>query len=143
VKRPFRFALQEVEVFGNNGEPLGTVKRSWRGWPFQRNFLMRDWNGEPQLNISCPFFSLGWDFKVEDLEGVELGRISKKVNFSAQGIAQELFTDADNFGCEFSPRLSPPCKALLLGAVFLIDFCFFEDNEVQHQKRRGRGGYGH
>ncbi|CAJ1373677.1 unnamed protein product [Effrenium voratum] len=138
VKRPFRWALQEVEVYGNEGLLLGTVKRSWRGWPLQRNFLIKDQNGELQLQIACPFLSFGWNFTVEDLDGAELGRISKKLSLSAKGIAQELFTDADNFGCEFSARLSPACKALLLGAVFLIDFCFFEDNEVQHQQGRRR-----
>ena len=37
--------------------------------------------------------------------------------------------DADNFGVTFPPNASPEAKAILLGAVFLIDFMFFENNE--------------
>lgn len=40
-----------------------------------------------------------------------------------------LCADADNFGVTFPPDATPELKAVLLGAVFLIDFMFFEDNE--------------
>jgi hypothetical protein len=139
VKRPWRWFLQEVDVRSSDGEPLGTVKRMGRGFPFQRNFMVCDTHGEPLLQITCPFLSLGWNFTIVDMDGREIGSIAKKLDFSGKGLAQELFTDADNFGVQFPDRLTAVAKALLLGAVFLIDFCFFEDNEVQHQRKR-RGG---
>jgi hypothetical protein len=50
-------------------------------------------------------------------------RITKKMG----EFVQEMMTDADNFGCTFPQDATPQAKAVLLGAVFLIDFLFFED----------------
>jgi hypothetical protein len=57
-------------------------------------------------------------------DGMEIGHIKKKWS----GLAKEFFTDADNFGVSFSPDLALHVKALILAAVFLIDFMYFEDN---------------
>jgi hypothetical protein len=45
------------------------------------------------------------------------------------GIAKELFTDADNFFITFPGNATAEERALLLGALFLIDFLFFENNQ--------------
>merc|ERR1712113_984123 len=89
---------------------------------------MGDHDGQPLLRITCPFLSFGYTFTLRELDGQELGTISKKW----AGVLQELFTDADNFGVGFPIDLPTASKALVLGAVFLIDFCFFEDNEEFH-----------
>jgi hypothetical protein len=47
---------------------------------------------------------------------------------SVEAAVQEAATDADNFGCTFPPFATPEQKAVLLAAVFLIDFLFFEDS---------------
>ncbi len=52
----------------------------------------------------------------------QVGKISKHWS----GIAREAFTDADNFGVSFPMDLDVRMKATLLGALFLIDFMFFE-----------------
>lgn len=39
---------------------------------------------------------------------------------------KEAYTDADNFGVTFPLDLDVKMKATLLGAVFLLDFMFFE-----------------
>jgi hypothetical protein len=44
------------------------------------------------------------------------------------GLFKESFTDADNFGITFPPGIDLSQKALLLGAVFLIDFVHFENS---------------
>jgi hypothetical protein len=41
---------------------------------------------------------------------------------------QQSMTDADNFGVTFPGDAPPEAKAVLLGAVFLLDFMFFENN---------------
>ena len=51
-----------------------------------------------------------------------VGKISKQWS----GLVREVFTDADNFGISFPMDLDVRCKATLLGAVFLIDFMYFE-----------------
>merc|ERR1712008_319588 len=129
LQRPFRFCLQEVQVFsgatgqhGERGHFLGTVRRACRGYPFQRNFTICNELGDPALQITCPFLSFGWNFTLRDPDGNELGAISKKW----AGVAQELFTDADNFGVGFPRDMPSRSKALVLAAVFLIDFCFLK-----------------
>jgi len=41
---------------------------------------------------------------------------------------REMFTDADNLGVSFPVDLDVRLKAVLIGAVFLIDFMFFEQS---------------
>ena len=53
------------------------------------------------------------------------------------GIAKEIFTDADSFVLSFPPDATLEHKMLLLGAVFLLDFMFFENNQnSDNQKTR-------
>ncbi|XP_006813280.1 phospholipid scramblase 2-like [Saccoglossus kowalevskii] len=52
----------------------------------------------------------------------EIGRVSKQW----PGLLKEMFTDTDNFGVTFPIDLDVKIKATLLGAVFLIDFMYFE-----------------
>ena len=54
---------------------------------------------------------------------LQVGKISKQWS----GVLKEAFTDADNFGISFPMDLDVKIKATLLGAVFLIDFMFFEE----------------
>jgi len=62
-----------------------------------------------------------WTFKIRK-QSHECGLISKRWG----GMRKEVFTDADAFGIEFPPGISPDLKAVFLGAVFLIDFAHFE-----------------
>ena len=52
---------------------------------------------------------------------------------SAEGLKikqlKESFTDADNFGVAFPANIDVNHKAILLGAVFLIDFVHFESKQ--------------
>ncbi|KAJ8048509.1 Phospholipid scramblase 1 [Holothuria leucospilota] len=57
-------------------------------------------------------------------ESRQIGKISKQW----AGIVKELATNADNFGITFPLDLDVKVKATLLGALFLIDFMFFENS---------------
>jgi len=59
-----------------------------------------------------------------DMEHV-VGKISKQWS----GLAKEWFTKADNFGINFPADLDVKVKASLLGALFLIDFMYFEKKD--------------
>ena len=56
-------------------------------------------------------------------DGDEIGKVAKQFS----GVARELITDADNFSVSFPVDLDVKIKAVLFGAVFLIDMMFFED----------------
>ena len=55
-----------------------------------------------------------------------------------EGMATEMFTDADNFLCTFPPNAPVQAKAVMLSAVFLIDFLFFEEGGANEG---GGGGW--
>ena len=61
-------------------------------------------------------------FDITTLDGTNVGKITKQWT----GMVKEAFTDADNFGVTFPLDLDAKVKATLLGAVFLMDFMYFE-----------------
>ena len=140
IDRPFRFFWQEIlvsDVSGGSGldQPvLGTIQRSWSCC--SRDFNVIDAQGRKLFKISSGIFS-PWSFYLYDATtGAQLGVIQKKWS----GLAQELFTDADNFGIEYPRGLSKESKALLMAATFLIDFMYFEDNDANSNRGRRGGG---
>ena len=75
----------------------------------------------------CGMF-MSVEFKIhaasdKNLTGKPVGIIKKKV----KGL-QELFTDADTYEITFPQDATPEDKFMLIGAVLLIDYRFFEDN---------------
>lgn len=70
----------------------------------------------------CTCFCSDKVFLIEDPTGTQIGGVTKKF----KGLLQEGFTDADTFEVKFPVDLDVKTKAVLLGAVFLIDFSFFE-----------------
>jgi hypothetical protein len=65
------------------------------------------------------------DTKIEH----HVGEIRKKWS----GLAKELFTDADNFYITFPKNANARERGLLLGALFLIDFLYFENNNTNDE----------
>ncbi|CAH8857808.1 unnamed protein product [Trichobilharzia szidati] len=140
ARRPFRcdccpcFAccdscLSEVAVECPPGNVIGYVRQVYSGC--YRNYVILDANQNTVLQIQGPPYCLcecigqDIDFKITSADGaVKIGKITKKwTNFF-----QELITDADNFGVSFPMDLEVRMKAVLLAAVFLIDFMYYEDS---------------
>ena len=115
--------LQKMEVLSGNS-PLGTIKQNWS--LCKASFDIKNEGGDTVLKIQGPF-CIGMignvNFDILSADGHEkVGKITKKCG----DIAQEMFTDADTFGISFPMDLDVRTKATMLGAVFLIDFMFFE-----------------
>ncbi|MCD6364810.1 MAG: scramblase [Planctomycetes bacterium] len=122
VKRPFRFYFHRVDVTdADAGRHLGSVERRFS--LVRRIYAVLDDNGHEIFELFGPILH-PWTFEVRR-EGRTLGKITKKWS----GLLKEGFTDADNFGIAFPPDLEVVQKALLLGAVFLIDFVHFEKKQ--------------
>ncbi|PAV88206.1 hypothetical protein WR25_05226 [Diploscapter pachys] len=64
-------------------------------------------------------------FAIHDESGNEIGEITK----TWKGCCKETFTDADNFRVAFPVGMDINSKAAIIGAMFLIDFNYFEHNE--------------
>lgn len=77
--------------------------------------------------ICCP---TDIDFNISGGDGTNVGKISKQWT----GYFKETFTQADNFGVNFPRDLDVRIKGTLLGAVFLIDFMYFEQKNNNSNK---------
>jgi hypothetical protein len=81
---------------------------------------LTDKSGKEIFHLLGPLLK-PWTFVIVK-DHIEVGTISKKWS----GLMKEGFTDADNFKIVFPEEWNIESKALLLGAVFLIDFVHFE-----------------
>ncbi len=118
-KRPFRFFFHELDVSQANANRLGRIKRRFS--VLRRIYSVIDRHGNEIYELFGPLLH-PWTFQIKK-GGQEVGQITKKWS----GLLKESFTDADNFGITFPQGIDLDHKALLLGAVFLIDFVHFEN----------------
>ncbi|XP_058124709.1 phospholipid scramblase 2-like [Anopheles ziemanni] len=131
----FPCCLQKLEVSAPPGTVIGTVEQKWT--LLRPEFNIKDQHGQTVLIIRgpCCQCSLCGDVKfvVLSKDGTEVGKVTKQWT----GFVQEHFTDADNFGINFPMDLDVRVKATMLGALFLIDYMFFESNDKKKLPRRG------
>uniref|UniRef100_H2YJI9 Phospholipid scramblase n=1 Tax=Ciona savignyi TaxID=51511 RepID=H2YJI9_CIOSA len=117
------------------GTVIGFVEQTWD--MCLPKFNIKNENHEVVLMIEGPCFTCNFcgdvEFKVMTKDGANIGKISKQWT----GLIKEAFTDADNFGVQFPMDLDVKTKATLLGAVFLIDFMFFEETGNNDNQRVG------
>lgn len=119
IRRPFRFFFHECTIFDASDKPVGSIKREFA--LLRKKYVILGPNNEELYSLLGPVFR-PWTFKVLKMDN-EVGTIRKKWS----GFLKEGFTDADNFGIEFPVDADEKQRALLLGAVFLIDFVHFEN----------------
>jgi uncharacterized protein YxjI len=120
LERPWTWFFSEIHVHDGQGQKLGMIDQRWAF--FARRFAVLDASNRELAQLHGPFFR-PWTFRV--MQGdQEVGRISKKWS----GLLTEAFTNADTFGLELGPSMSPQLRALALAATFLIDFLYFEDS---------------
>jgi uncharacterized protein YxjI len=73
--------------------------------------------------------AIAFDFRFTSVDGaVEMGRVSK--DLSLWSLVKDLFTSADVYAVEVSPRLTgrPAAKMLILGAALAIDAIYRQEN---------------
>ncbi|XP_065924878.1 phospholipid scramblase 1 isoform X3 [Magallana gigas] len=127
--------LQKVTVEAPPGKVAGYVCQSWS--LCKPRMRIENAEGETVLRIKGPCCQLNicgdieFDVYAPD-EETYVGRVTKQWS----GLGKELFTDADNFGISFPLDLDVNVKATLLGAVFLLDFMFFENNTKKDDKMK-------
>jgi len=121
----FPCCLQEMEVCSPPGNVVGSIEQQWS--ILYPRFLIKDLTGQPVLKIEGPCWTCSCcndvEFVVKSVQTDEqVGMITKQWT----GMVKEAFTDTDNFGISFPLDLDVKVKATLLGALFLIDFMYFE-----------------
>jgi uncharacterized protein YxjI len=120
MERPFRFYFYEISIHDAQGRLLGTVEKQFS--LVNKRYLVKAAGSATTYEVYGPLFR-PWTFKIL-ANGQECGLITKKWG----GLVRESFTDADQFGVQLPPNIGIDLKAVFLGAVFLIDFAHFEDN---------------
>ncbi len=116
-----------TQVTAGNGETLGTVEQEWS--VLIPVFRVKDAHGKVVLRIKGPFLTCsccGSDVEFKVLSPGEDEREVGVITKQWSGFLREGWSDSDNFGVSFPVDLDVRMKATLLGAVFLIDFMFFE-----------------
>jgi uncharacterized protein YxjI len=99
---------------------LGRVKREFS--LLRRIYTVYDNEGVAQYQLFGPILH-PWTFEIRKGDEV-FGKITKRWS----GLGTEMFTDADTFAITFPQEWSPYQKAVFFGAVFLIDFMYFENS---------------
>ena len=120
ITRPFRWYFHHVEVEDDQGRLLGVIERQFS--MLNRKYLVSQGVGLDDYYIESPILS-PWTFYIKDSYGVEHGKITKKWG----GLVKETISNADDFGVTWPAQWDKSFKSLLLGAVFLIDFIYFEN----------------
>ena len=108
------------------GEILGVVKQEF--FCCEPKFSVYDKDDNKVFIINGPCIQCGCgdiEFAINDIHGNKCGAVTKKWS----GILKEAYTDADNFNLSFPLDLDVKLKATLLGAVFMIDFMFYETQQ--------------
>jgi uncharacterized protein YxjI len=118
LHRPWRWLFSRLDVLDGNGAPLGAIEQRFA--VLSKRFSVLDPSGVELAELHGPLLR-PWTFRVL-VGGQEVGQITKQWS----GLLREAFTDADTFGVQFGPGMSPQLRALALGATFLIDFLYFE-----------------
>ncbi len=119
ITRPFRWYFHRVEVENGQGELLGVVERQFA--LLSRTYFVSCAGGRENYSIESPLLS-PWTFYIRDSNGEEQGKITKKWG----GFIKETISNADDFGVTWPAQWDSTVKSVLLGAVFLIDFIYFE-----------------
>jgi uncharacterized protein YxjI len=120
IRRGATFLRAKVRVLDQQGQELGYFKS--KVFSLGGGFYVFDKNDNQVAEVKGDW--KGWNFKMVDSSGRELGTITKKW----AGIGRELFTSADNYIIALDDKLqqNPAIVALLLAAGLAIDVVFKE-----------------
>jgi len=119
--RSFTLFLDHLDVRDGTGELIGTVEQHFS--LLSKSFTVNDGRGGTTFTLTGPFFR-PWTFHVKRGEE-NVGKITKEWS----GMGKELFTDEDQFAVKFMGDMNEKEKKLLLAALFLMDFKYFEGED--------------
>lgn len=136
---------QEMSVYEGEGHAesdedptkmIGYIRQSFMGGGFspKLNVMSRDGDGDHPMasikgNMCCCIGGICCDhtFTIKDPSGHKIGKIVKEKPKGLANIAKELTTDADNFTLHVPAGMNPKEKGVMLAALHLVDYMFFEN----------------
>ena len=118
IERSFNLGFQtRVNIVNGQGQLVGWFRK--KALSLGGAFLVFDATGTQVATFSGNW--VGWDFTFTDVQGKQIGRVSKKW----AGIGKELFTTADNYMISLE-QANPAHALLLLAAGLSVDIIFNE-----------------
>ncbi len=120
IHRPVSFLRSKVNVIGQDQNLVGFFRSKL--FSLGGGFTVHNPEGEQIADVKGNW--KGWDFKLLDMNGNELGRVNKKW----AGAMKEMFTSADNYVITLAESVGthPGLATLLLAAGLAIDIVFKE-----------------
>lgn len=120
LHRGFSFLRSNVQVVDRNQTAVGFFRSKL--FSLGGGFTVHKPTGEQIADVKGNW--KGWDFKLLDMDGNELGQVNKKW----AGALKEIFTSADNYVITLNESIgtNPGLAALLLAAGLAIDIVFKE-----------------
>lgn len=118
IDKAFAFALPKTTITGPNGEPLGSINKDVT--LARPRFTLRDPANNEVARLQGNF--LERNFSVTDNRGTELARVMKQYD----GIARQLFTNADTYVFQMMVNVQGPFRALLTAVAITADIVLWE-----------------
>jgi len=120
-RKPVLFRAR-IDILGPEGELIGWMKSKL--FSIGGGFHVMDASDEKIAEVKGNI--IGWDFKFLDIEGNELGQVTKKW----AGIGREFFTSADQYVVSIDESIgdNPALKMLLLATSISVDMVYKERN---------------
>lgn len=120
LTRPAKVFKSTVVVEDPIGRELGRiVQRNMIG---KINFALE--SGGQELGAIKAENWRAWNFRIEDVTGSEVARITK----TWEGLAKTIFTTADNYVVQIHGRLPQPLLSLVVAAALSVDTALKQDD---------------
>lgn len=118
--RPAKIMKSTVHVSDGQGRQVGSiVQQNVFG---KKRFAFQTPGGEDVGSINAENWR-SWDFSIQDPNGAEIGRITKKWS----GILREGFTTADNYVFTVTGAPSPDLRLMMLASAAGVDLALKQD----------------
>lgn len=120
ITRPRKIMKSTVVVADGEGRELGRVVQS--NMIGKINFALEA-NGQRLGMIKAENWR-AWNFRIEDMAGNEIARITK----TWEGLAKTMFTTADNYVLQIHARPAEPLNSLVVASALSIDTALKQDD---------------
>jgi len=119
LTRPAKFVKSRVIVGDAAGREIGQVVQKNVFGKIRFDFLV---GGRPAGGIFAENWR-AWNFRLEDANGAEVGRITK----TFEGMLRTMFTTADHYVLQIHRPLEDPLRQLVFAAALTIDVALKQD----------------
>ena len=121
VTRPAKFVKSRVIITDGSGREVGEVRQENVFGKIR--FGLLDSAGHKMGEIRAENWR-AWNFRIEDVTGSEVARITK----TWEGLAKTIFTTADNYVVQIHGRLPQPLLSLVVAAALSVDTALKQDD---------------